>query len=60
MIPTHDGVNPEEGEVPLLVIDTANYKQWASRISGANMNLLILGPFSISSLQVEFNVLGTR
>lgn len=60
LIPTHDGVNPEEGEVPLLVIDTANYKQWASRISGANMNLLILGPFSISSLQLEFNVLGTR
>lgn len=60
VIPTYDGLNPEQAEVPMPIIDTKNLCKWAMRTSGANISLLISGAFSISSILFEFNMLGDR
>lgn len=60
IIPSYDGVNLENAAVPVQTIDTKNLSQWMTRVAGQNVNFLISGTFSVTSITLEFNVLGSR
>lgn len=60
IVPVWDGINHERANIPLPVTDTRNLRTWRSRVACASASLLIFGSFSISSIQLEFNILGDR
>ena len=60
LVPSYDGVNLEQAELPVKTISTKNFSQWMCRSAGQNLNLLLTGSFSVTSITVEFNILGGR
>lgn len=60
VVPSYDGTNFETPDIPVEVIDTKNFKKWQMRTAGSSISLVITGAFSLSSLLVNFQVLGDR
>lgn len=58
--PSYDGTNLEPPQIPELVLDTKNKKAWQTRITGLNLALLLSGSFSLSAVDVEFDISGSR